>query len=521
MDAEGRCYSHGNTFQPVEYCNRKGRQEQTVVSDLDGTLLRSSNAFSYYMLVAFEASGILRFTLLLLCSPIAWFLYCFVSESAAIKLLIFLACAGSKEKEINSVARAVLPNFYIADIHPHTWRAFSSFKCRCLLTATPRLFVEPFAREYLCADLVLGTELEFTKSGRATGFVKSPGVLVGTNKEKVLHRQFGDKQPDVGLGDRPSDHPFMQRCKEGYLVWKQSNIRALDQSELPKQIVFHDGRLVRRPTPGWALIILLWLPIGLLLGLLRMSAGLLPFRYALYVIRFLGVRVVVRGEQPFIAKASNSDHGFEIDDERKRGSRKQGVLFVCNHRTLLDPIFISLALRQTVTAVTYSLSRISASISPIKTVALTRDREMDSSKIRELLEEGNLVICPEGTTCREPFILRFSALFAEISEHIVPVAINTHLQMFHATTARGWKGMDSLYFFMNPRPLYEITFLGELPNQFCCSIGRKPIEVANYVQRMIAGAVGFHCTPFTRRDKYMALAGNDGIVSSENSNEIR
>ncbi|KAH7439996.1 hypothetical protein KP509_04G086700 [Ceratopteris richardii] len=264
MEAEGRFYGHGNTFQSVEYCNRKGRQEQKVVSDLDGTLLRSSNAFPYYMLVGFKAFGILRFTLLLLCSPIAWLLYCFVSDSAAIKLLIFVAYAGLKEKEIDSVARAVLPKFNLADIHPHTWRAFSSFKYRCLLTATPRLFVEPFSREYLCAGLVLGTELEFTKSGRATGSVKSPGVLVGTNKDDVLHRQFGGKQPDVGLGDRPSDHPFMQRCKEGYLVRKQSNIIALDQSELPKQIVFHDGRLVRRPTPGWALIILPWLPIGLL-----------------------------------------------------------------------------------------------------------------------------------------------------------------------------------------------------------------------------------------------------------------
>ena len=61
---------------------------------------------------------------------------------------------------------------------------------------------------------MLGTEIEVNnKTKRATGFVKEPGVLVGKWKKIAILKEFGDERPDLGLGDRNSDHDFMSVCK--------------------------------------------------------------------------------------------------------------------------------------------------------------------------------------------------------------------------------------------------------------------------------------------------------------------
>ncbi|XP_050210142.1 glycerol-3-phosphate acyltransferase RAM2-like isoform X2 [Mercurialis annua] len=486
-------------FPSVSKCASIGREKHTVVADMDGTLLIGRSSFPYFALIAFEAGGFFRLLFLLLASPLAALLYYFVSESAGIQLLIFTSFAGMKISDIESVARAVLPKFYSGDLHPESWRVFSSCGKRCVLTANPRIMVEAFLKDFLGADLVLGTEISSYK-GRATGFVKSPGVLVGSNKANALQKTFGDTKPEIGLGDRHTDAPFMSLCKESYLVSPNPKVRAVTTEKLPKPIVFHDGRLVQKPTPLMALLIILWIPIGFILGCLRIAAGsLLPMPIVYYAFLALGVRVTVKGTPP---------------PPPKKSTGQSGVLFVCSHRTLLDPIFLSTALGRPIAAVTYSVSRLSEIISPIKTVRLSRDRAADAAMIKKLLVEGDLAICPEGTTCREPFLLRFSALFAELTDEIVPVAMVNRMSMFHGTTARGWKGMDPFYFFMNPSPAYEVTFLSKLPKELTCSSSKSSHEVANYIQRVIAATLSYECTQFTRKDKYRALAGNDGKMPS-------
>lgn len=148
---------------------------------------------------------------------------------------------------------------------------------------------------------------------------------------------------------------------------------------------------------------------------------------------------------------------------------------------------------------------------------------IDFCKSLKLSENGDsnilcstgLVVCPEGTTCREPYLLRFSPLFAELGREIVPVALDSRVGMFYGTTAGGLKCLDPLYFLMNPIPTYRVEFLDKVDTTSIEGRGCNSVEVANYVQEKIAKALGFECTSLTRRDKYLMLAGNEGFVEAK------
>ena len=203
-------------FLAISSCDPSGRENHAVAADLDGTLLVGSNAFPYYVLLAIEAGGILRGILLLLSFPIILFLYRLVSESAGIRLLIFISLAGLGIDRIKAVSATVLPRFYAADVRSDAWKAFSACKCRrVVVTANPTVIVEPFVKRWLGGDKVLGTELEVDEcTGKATGFVTRPGILVAEKKRDAILREFGDGNlPELGLGDRESDHDFMALCK--------------------------------------------------------------------------------------------------------------------------------------------------------------------------------------------------------------------------------------------------------------------------------------------------------------------
>ncbi|XVE99593.1 hypothetical protein REPUB_Repub03eG0213200 [Reevesia pubescens] len=408
---------------------------ESVVSELEGTLLKDPEPFSYFMLVAFEASGLIRFALLLLFWPVIKLLEMLGMDDAGLKVMVFFATAGVRVSEIESVSRAVLPKFYMDDIDLEAWKVFNSYDKRVVVAKTPRIMVERFVKEHLRADEVIGSELVVNRFGFATGFVKGDIASISGRVAKL----FLDKEPTLGLGRATSSFQLFSLCKEQMHPPFITNQNLQDHQLRPLPVIFHDGRLVKRPTHSTALLILLWMPLGILLAIIRILVGLmLPMRAIPYMSRLFGGKIIVKGKPPPPVSGSSS-----------------GVLFVCTHRTLMDPVVLSTVLSRKIPAVTYSISRLSEILSPIPTVRLTRIREVDAEKIKRELATGDLVVCPEGTTCREPFLLRFSALFAELADRIVPVAMNYRVGFFHATTARGWKALDPIFFFMNPRPVYE------------------------------------------------------------------
>ncbi|GJN25835.1 hypothetical protein PR202_gb13717 [Eleusine coracana subsp. coracana] len=278
-------------------------------------------------------------------------------------------------------------------------------------------------------------------------------------------------------------------------------------------MVFHDGRLAFLPTPSSTLAMFLYLPLGVLLGAARLAVALtLPYRYSTPILAATGMSWRLKSPPPFPSSSSTSGGGG--------GAIRRGQLFVCNHRTLIDPVYVSVALNHPVRAVSYSLSRLSELISPIgRTVRLARDRARDGAAMAELLAKGDLVVvCPEGTTCREPYLLRFSPLFAELADDVVPVGIAVETSMFYATTAGGLKCFDPLYYMVNPRMCYTVQFLEKVETAKVRMGEMASTEVANVVQRKMGDALGYGCTMLTRKDKYLMLAGNDGVVVANGNN---
>lgn len=491
----------------------------SVITKLEGTLLIFKSTFPYFMLVALEAGSPLRALILLLISPLLWFLESICLEDASVHLMIFISLVGLKVSDVKSVAKAVLPRFFLENIQENTYKVFSSCGGKKYVSSSlPRIMIDPFLREYLSSDFVIGTELK-TLGGFSLGLVASPGLVTGDSQYETISKILGDdKKIDLWLGNEPETDSSVFFCQEQYILPADSSTTTcLQRKDYPKPLIFHDGRLVARPTPLDSLAVFLWLPLGVFLAVSRFLIGrIMPYNYGLMVAATTGMKI--RAKLP-----SEESHTSEKHAPYSRcicGSCDPGqfgalnTLYVCSHRTLIDPVILSSTLKRNVMAVTYSLSKISEILAPIRTVRLSRDHVKDGYLMRKLLKKSDLVVCPEGTTCREPYLLRFSPLFSEIAESIVPVAVSAKGSMFYGTTVRGYKALDSFFFLMNPSPHYHLEFLEKiLRAPKCGTSGRSSYEIANLAQKMIGQALGFECTNLTRREKYRILAGNDGICS--------
>ncbi|XP_027332185.1 probable glycerol-3-phosphate acyltransferase 2 isoform X2 [Abrus precatorius] len=474
-----------NTSAPANPKNK------TLVFDFEGTVLRSTSLFPYFMLVAFEAGGILRSLILLLSYPLVWLVG---EDQLGLKIMVFLCFFGIR-KDTFRIGSAVLPKFFLEDMG---WEGFEAVMCcerKVASSKLPRIMVENFLKDYLAVEAVIARDLK-SFSGYFLGVFEkmNVGTKEGNNNSIGIignHVEFIDQEELF--------HQFKEFCLM-LSSEERRNCRVLPRERYLKPLIFHDGRLAFRPTLVSSLALFMWLPFGLFLCFFRFISGIaLPLHVSAPILAFSGTRTTGSRPQSTLSSVLNEEN-------------QKGMLYVSNHRTLLDPLYIAIVLQKPLSAVTYSLSRLNELVSPIGTIRLTRDRDRDREIMIKLLSHGNLVVCPEGTTCREPYLLRFSPLFAELTDDIVPIAVDVKVSMFYGTTASGHKFLDPFFHFMNPSPEYFIKILEKLPQQQTCQPGGiSRIEVANFVQNEICSALGFACTNLTRKDKYLVLAGNEGV----------
>ncbi|XP_039021271.1 probable glycerol-3-phosphate acyltransferase 3 isoform X1 [Hibiscus syriacus] len=477
------------------------KDQTLVVFSVEEALLKSSSLFPYFMLVAFEAGGLLRAFLLFVLYPFL----CLVSEEMGLNIMVFVCFFGIKTKSFR-VGSAVLPKFFLEDVALETLEMLKKGGKKVGFSNIPRVMVESFLRDYLGIDCVVGREMKVFG-----------GYFLGVMEEKKRSKDaletiigslagLGSYRDVIGISSfkESLQYHLSSHCNEIYLVRRadKRSWQHVPREEYMKPLIFHDGRLAFIPTPLATLTMFMWLPFGFTLSIIRaIIALILPHKLSVPILAYTGFQLSL-----------SSDPSLEnLNITRKT----KGRLYVCNHRTLLDPLYLSFSLQKDLAAVTYSLSRLSELLAPIKTVRLTRDRDRDGKMMGKLLNQGDLVVCPEGTTCREPYLLRFSPLFTEMSDNIVPVAMDSHVSMFYGTTAGGMKCLDPLFFITNPRPSYNVQVLAGVSGVQSCADNSETLrfDVANHVQSEIGKALGFSCTRLTRRDKYLILAGNEGTVN--------
>jgi glycerol-3-phosphate acyltransferase len=102
---------------------------------------------------------------------------------------------------------------YAEHVRRDSWELFTEGTGRrVVVTANPTVMVKDFAQRFLGAEC-LGTRLVVNdRTGKFTGQVEG-GVLVGHRKKEAVQSSFGNFNPDVGLGDRETDHEFMALCQ--------------------------------------------------------------------------------------------------------------------------------------------------------------------------------------------------------------------------------------------------------------------------------------------------------------------
>lgn len=181
----------------------------TLVFNVEGTLLKSSSLFPYFMLVAFEAGSLLRALLLFLLYPFT----CLVREEMGIKMMVIICFFGIKKASFRA-GSAVLPKFFLEDVGIEGFEMMRRGRKKVAVSCLPRVMVESFLRDYLEVDIVVGRELKVVG-----------GYFVGLMEEKKkdmsgLEAIFGDDQKRscrtaIGINNlnRPIAHHFFSHCK--------------------------------------------------------------------------------------------------------------------------------------------------------------------------------------------------------------------------------------------------------------------------------------------------------------------
>ena len=185
--------------------HRSDLNDHTLVFDVENSLLKSSSLFPYFMLVAFEAGGLIRAIVLLLLYPFA----CLAGQETGLKIMVMTCFFGIKAESFR-VGRSVLPKFFLEDVGSEIFEVLNRGGKKVGVTNMPRVMVENFLKEYLEIDVVVGRELKVFC-----------GYYVGLMEDKKTMHALEQIQEGKGSSDmigitrfnKILDHELFSHCK--------------------------------------------------------------------------------------------------------------------------------------------------------------------------------------------------------------------------------------------------------------------------------------------------------------------
>lgn len=186
--------------------HRSDLNNHTLIFDVEGTLLRSSSLFPYFVLVAFEAGDLFRAVFLLLWYP----LVCLVGDRMGIQIMVMISFFGVKAGSFKA-GRAVLPKFLLDNVGSEIVEVVSRGVKKVGVTNLPLVMVESFLREYLKIDVVVGRELKVF-----CGYYV--GLMEPENSKYALEYVLQDKECSDAIGITTFNkildhHDLFSHCK--------------------------------------------------------------------------------------------------------------------------------------------------------------------------------------------------------------------------------------------------------------------------------------------------------------------
>lgn len=199
------------TFQKHPLANNtKELSKQKLVFDLEGALFISPSLFPYFMLVAFEAGGLLRALMLLLLYP----LVCSVGKELGLKIMVFISFVGIRKDRFR-VGTSALPKFFLEDVGCEGFDAVMSYGGKIGVSDLPTTMVEGFLKGHLGAEAVVGRELKVVY-GCYVGLMDEKKAGCAILNELLIENKTGYQIFGVGCFNKSLRQQLLLYCKVDY-----------------------------------------------------------------------------------------------------------------------------------------------------------------------------------------------------------------------------------------------------------------------------------------------------------------